>query len=561
MRTTLRKTAAILAAMLALPATALAGGAEFGLNIDINPGFFLPDVPAATYGAAAAQPGRWNSIWSGSAGPLSLIDLNGAASGVTMTRTIGNGLGQSQCVGGFVEINWSDLMCDYAWDVTGVTNPIEYEFENLPPGLYQLYIYACQPGDTFQPGFSVRSWVDDAVVATSFISGTVLTQQFTLNKTHAIHTISVPPGGAVRVRAYDTSGEFGDEVSLNGLQFKRIGDPSAVISEPTPLSCGCNPISIVGSASGIGFSGYWVEYSQTGNDPWTLIEQSNVGVLNAELASWDTTGLPEGYYNIRLTVANVSGQTSTAFTTVYVNNTFNTIDVDSPNPAGIYGGTVCFDGTVWDNCFSRYLVEYGPTNAGPWTPVDPAFPYYTTPAINEHFATWETASGPNAVPDGTHWVRVRGVPLCGDIVEYIDLVHIDNTPPDAKISSPESCTTHCGLVEVFGTAFDENIAGWALQYTGGNQNGWVTIASGNSNIEDGLLGVWNTDGLPACCYTLRLIVSDKAQVNCTGLPHQSEFLVSVAVGIEGDLDGDGIVDLDDLQLMLFNFGMTCPPAP
>ncbi|MCA9293641.1 MAG: fibronectin type III domain-containing protein [Phycisphaerales bacterium] len=558
MQNLFRKTAAMLAALVTLPAMALAGGAELGFNVDIDRPNIIDDNPPASYGAAAAQAGYWNPVIADSAATFQLRDLNGVLTSATVRRTVGNGNHQYQCPGGFIDINWSKLMCDYAWDVTGVVNPIEYQFENLPGGAYDLYTYACQPGDTFQPGFNIGVWVDNVYQGTTFITGTVLSSTFTEGTTHDIRTVNVPNGSTLRVRAWDGNGEFGDEVSLNGFQLVRVDDPKAEITAPDLLGCACNPVSITGSASGAGFSGYWVEYSQNGNDPWTLISQSNVPVTNSTLATWNTTGLAEGYYTIRVTVANTAGQTSTAFTVVWINNTFNPIGIDSPVPGGIYGGRVCFDGTIWDNCFSRYFVDYSPDGGVNWTPVDPANPFYTTPVINELAAIWDTIAA--AVPDGAYWVRVRGVPICGDIVEERFQIVIDNTPPYAEITTPDPCTMHCGLVEVFGRAFDENIAGWVLQYTGGPINGWVNIASGNTNVA-GLLGIWDTTDLPACCYTLRLVVTDQAQVNCTGLPHQSEYLVSVGVGIEGDLDGDGIVDLDDLQLMLFNFGMTCPPAP
>src|SRR4051812_33277686 len=56
-------------------------------NIDI--GNQTP-LPSATFGAAAAQPGSWNA-WTPSLGPMNLVDLSGATTTVTATRTAGFG--------------------------------------------------------------------------------------------------------------------------------------------------------------------------------------------------------------------------------------------------------------------------------------------------------------------------------------------------------------------------------------------------------------------------------------------------------------------------------------
>lgn len=95
--------------------------------------------------------------------------------------------------------------------------------------------------------------------------------------------------------------------------------------------------------------------------------------------------------------------------------------------------------------------------------------------------------------------------------------------------------------------------------------GWFTLASGTAPVVNGVLATWNTADLPACAYTLRLLVSDESQVNCLTTHHQSEALVSVLVGggnsteCAGDADMDGDVDLGDLGLLLQNYGVICEP--
>jgi hypothetical protein len=101
------------------------------------------------------------------------------------------------------------------------------------------------------------------------------------------------------------------------------------------------------------------------------------------------------------------------------------------------------------------------------------------------------------------------------------------------------------FVEITGTADDAHLAGWVLQYTGGDENNWVTIASDDTPVINGVLGIWNTAELPACAYTLRLIVTDASVLNCGPLRAQAEFTMSVDLGTATsccDVNHDGTSD-------------------
>src|SRR6185436_7676061 len=63
-------------------------------NIDIDTtvaGSSGLGVPAATFGAAAAQPGTWNSFAGAVATSINLVDLTGAPTGVTLSRDVVTG--------------------------------------------------------------------------------------------------------------------------------------------------------------------------------------------------------------------------------------------------------------------------------------------------------------------------------------------------------------------------------------------------------------------------------------------------------------------------------------
>lgn len=339
--------------------------------------------------------------------------------------------------------------------------------------------------------------------------------------------------------------------------------PTVAITDPTTLECLCNPSVIHGSAfptGGDSFGGYTLEYAANPNGPWTVITSSSVPVTNSTLGVWNTTGVPQGYYYLRLRAHNECGPDAALVILVFVDQQFDSVVLRRPLlPGSIIGGNdYCIDGTVTDYCFRNYRVEFAPPPFASYSPVDPSNPIYFAAVVNDPIASWDTASGPGSVPDGDYRLRVTGLDTCGHTAVVMRDVTVDNTPPVARITSPSACGYVAGIVPVSGIVNDLHLAGWTLQYTGGNSSNWVTIASGSSNIS-GVLANWNTTGLRRCAYTLRLIATDQSVLDCNDASrNQTEFEVSVIVGCAGDIDLDGDVDLNDLTMMLAGFGLMCP---
>jgi hypothetical protein len=102
------------------------------INIDI--GTYNPQ-PSGSYGAAAAQPGVWNHMTSGSA--MSLVDLSGGSSGVSVSSTgFGWGFGTNN-----VNTTGDDeLLLDAGHDGANT-----FSFTGLTNGDYDVYTYAWAP--------------------------------------------------------------------------------------------------------------------------------------------------------------------------------------------------------------------------------------------------------------------------------------------------------------------------------------------------------------------------------------------------------------------------------
>lgn len=348
-----------------------------------------------------------------------------------------------------------------------------------------------------------------------------------------------------------------------------IGGPPPVarIDAPSPFECVCDTVAVEGvvDAPGGAFDSFVLDYRDASGGSWNTIATGNTPIAEPGglISTWNTSGVSEGFYFLRLTAANTGGLTEEDRVIVWVSQDFDTLDFlfarnggDSITNAEIAGGNVCPYGDVVDNrCGpNEYAVEFSPAGAGTFSPVDPSEPIYSGNRLNENLAIWDSRS----LDDGDYDVRVTAMNDCGETEEQTRTVTIDNTAPVAEIDSPVNCDvfTPGETITITGEIFDENLSGWSLQYTGGDTNSWTTIATGNGNV-DGVIAQWDTSQLPSCAYTLRLRASDAAVVNCSPGGHTAGTLVSIDVRCLADFNGDGQVDAFDLSELLGSWG-ACP---
>ena len=354
-----------------------------------------------------------------------------------------------------------------------------------------------------------------------------------------------------------------DSVSIGGQEFviddvycevdpciEDVDAPVAELVQPPAMTCVCQPVEVIGTADDANFDHYELRVRPAGGSAWEMIEVSNTPVVNGLLGTWTSATAAQGYYVIELTAWDVCRQSTTVSQVIWLGTTFDTLDVREPDNGQVYGRTVCFDGTVWDNfCFDSYTVEYKANAGGTWYPVEPGTPVYTSSVINDPFAHWDTVA--LGLADGGYRLRINAQDRCGNSAQEFREVIVDNTAPEAEIVGPDPCECVEGVVGVRGTAVDDNLSSWVLQYTGGDASNWVTINSGTGPVANGLLGVWDTTLLRPCAYTLRLVVWDAAKLDCNSSNrHRSEYTVSINVGPchDFDADNDGDIDLDDFRV-------------
>src|SRR5687767_10131928 len=106
----------------------LTGGAALGqsFNVDMNMASGAgAGAPSSAFLGAAGLAGTWNAVGAGT--PASLVDLAGAATGVTLTRSGGGTMtnGSSAALSG----DFEKLLEDYFNGSSGVT--LTFTFNNL----------------------------------------------------------------------------------------------------------------------------------------------------------------------------------------------------------------------------------------------------------------------------------------------------------------------------------------------------------------------------------------------------------------------------------------------
>lgn len=214
--------------------------------------------------------------------------------------------------------------------------------------------------------------------------------------------------------------------------------------------------------------------------------------------------------------------------------------ITSPYGGEVVSGVVVIEGSADDNEKLTdnfyYTIHYGPAGGGTFSVIDPYTPVYTVPVINDYMGMWDTTA--LGVPDGEYRLEFHFYGSC-NVWEQDVYVAVDNTHPLCEISSPASCDALTGTVGVSGTADDENLSSWVLEYADPQSNYWSIIASGTEPVTGGVLAQWDTSSLPSCNTTLQLIVMDQGG-------HISEYVVPVKVGLSADITDDKEVNLSDL---------------
>lgn len=339
-----------------------------------------------------------------------------------------------------------------------------------------------------------------------------------------------------------------DEV-LDDLTYNPGGTPPvALLTAPQYQQCFCASNLTVRGTSCDADDGYdrdTLHYLPVGSTNWILVDNASTAVCAADglLYFWNTGGLTNGWYYVKLTVYNDLGQSSEAMTLICIDRTVASPAIASPASGAIVGGTIPIHGTVNHANFDSYRVEYRRTSGGSYVPVDAAYPEYTTRVTNALLATWNTLTN----TDGSHTLRLTAYDTCGNTNVSYRTVSVDNTLPTALLSAPFAGAARSGLVEIRGTATDNSFRRWSLFCGDGMaDHDWLPLASSSTPASNTRLAMFDTSTRPPGPHLLRLVVEDERVASADGTTgNRAEYLLGFRVVsdlLAEDTDGDGMPD-------------------
>ena len=233
-----------------------------------------------------------------------------------------------------------------------------------------------------------------------------------------------------------------------------------------------------------------VTLSSTASDAGSGIARASMplacgaGTWTTTPAAFDTTGVTDGLYDLRVTVTDNAGNQTTSATVANrrVDNTAPAASMD--DPGANLRGTVTLSSTASDggSGIATRTYQHSPAGADTWT---------TTPA----------AFDTTAVTDGLYDLRVTVTDNAGDSNHPATVTNrrVDNTAPAAAMDDPGANLR--GTVTLSSTASDagSGIATRTYQHSPAGAGTWTTTPAAFDTTAV-------TDGL----YDLRVIVTDNA---------------------------------------------------
>ncbi|MDX6439924.1 MAG: large repetitive protein, partial [Gaiellaceae bacterium] len=256
-------------------------------------------------------------------------------------------------------------------------------------------------------------------------------------------------------------------------------NPTGLVTNPVAGADLRNTITLASSSADVGGSG--VDAVQFQHSP------AGAGTWTNQAASWNTNGVTDGQYDIRVVTTDLAGNSFTsAAVTARVDNTNPTGSVTAPADGANVRGTIGLTSNSADTGGSgvdTVQFQRSPAGAGTWT--------------NEA-ASWDTTG----VADGQYDARVVTTDKAGNgFASAAITVRVDNTNPTGTVTSPAEGANVRGTVSLTSNSAD-----------GGS--GVATSQFQRSPIAAGIwtnqAPSWDTTAQGDGQYDLRVITTDLA---------------------------------------------------
>jgi len=283
--------------------------------------------------------------------------------------------------------------------------------------------YGETKGIQFSDRFDGGSWTDWAPVGSWSLAGI----------SDGTHTLEI--------RCRDKSNNV-DPAPTKAVFEVDATPPSPVISSPAYGQAVRGSVELSGTAADARFLQFQVEARPAGASSWnppeaTRVEISATPVTQGHVATWDTSSLPDGDYELRLSVTDSLGLTGTAQVTVVVDNHAPYADVTAPArvPAAT-GGDIFTTNSELHLYFPPHafqedaVVTVAAVSAPDALPtgavqVEPAYDVSWSPSTLQKPATLEFSTAGRApapgtlaiyvLPEGGSWQRLGGTAEQGKV--------------------------------------------------------------------------------------------------------------------------------------------------
>jgi membrane peptidoglycan carboxypeptidase len=193
---------------------------------------------------------------------------------------------------------------------------------------------------------------------------------------------------------------------------------------------------------------------------------------------------------------NVVGYAASGFGSTSAASGALIAEVQTPREGAVISGSVRISGRAASANFQSYSLQWGSSHSPEtWQPISAS----TTPVTNGYLGSWD----PRSVPDGNYTLRLLLQDQATGTQMFMVRVSVKNAT--AAIASPSAGGSISGTVAITGTAAAAGFVGYQVEVgQGATPTSWQSIASGSTQVQGGVLAVWDTTGLPDGPWVIRL---------------------------------------------------------
>jgi len=292
------------------------------------------------------------------------------------------------------------------------------------------------------------------------------------------------------LEAEDKAGNTGiAEITLDLKNDTAI--PTTQITQPTVHQVISNDVDIIGTANDSTLSEFTLEYSSEANPmDYKLIKYSTFPIINDILTVWNTADIPDGDYILRLMAKDDNGYENETTIPIKVDNTPPVASIDSPTDGETLSSSsrTLISGIIIDDNFDRYTLEYTqqPMEQGNLISNSNELPN------DGILGSWNTSGF-----DGEYFLKLTVWDKAG--LENSDsiMIILDDIFPNVQISAPKERDIVSDVVEILGTAEDDNFWYYEVSFQQeGVGDDWQKIPLDQNfhttTQKNSLLAVWNT---------------------------------------------------------------------